>query len=143
MIERIHSFGWAVVVFLTAALFAVHGSKPLPATMPKAVDVNGVWWTISLVDAIDPSNLSMIGLTDCATRHIYISRKSMYPRVTAMHEINHAGVCTNSLTDFLPDNMYYNSTKPGLHEGIYRYSEMWAEILSRNPQLAAWLAEKD
>jgi hypothetical protein len=71
---------------------------------------------------------------------IFLSRESIAPKTIVMHELTHAAVCTDAKGDFLPDNMYYNSVTPEDHEGIYAFTEIWGELLYRNPKLGKWLA---
>jgi hypothetical protein len=113
-------------------------TKTLTQQMPTMVDVNGINWRIQTVTNIGGPNSGTMGLTDCSIRRIWISDESKRKPTVLMHELTHAAVCMDALTGFKVNNMYYNSESNDGHEGIYRFTNIWAEILIRNPKLALY-----
>lgn len=106
--------------------------------MPSEVDVNGVQFHIFLVNQVGPAEDGIVGHTSCSARTIVIARNGLGIRrqTILMHELSHAAVCGD---DFHPNNMYYNSTTNEDHEGIYKFAEIWSEMLRRNPALARYM----
>lgn len=118
---------------------------PAPATvysMPEHLDVNGTNWNIEQVSVVGAASQNLEGYTECATRHIVILRSSEDKHTALMHELSHAMVCTDAGGGFGVNNLYYNSTTSADHEGIYRFTALWAELLHRNPDLAFYLGQK-
>jgi hypothetical protein len=145
-----------IVMFLVAAFIGIgtgfsvyHAITPTPVMhtapigpqMPTQIDVNGTQWRIQLTTTFSDPNMG--GFTDCSLRLIYIKASTDRTRTILMHELSHAAVCMGADMGFHPNNLYFNSTDNGSHEGVYHFSELWAEILYRNPDLAAYLGSKN
>jgi hypothetical protein len=132
---------WIIFIFLAGISLTYYmgfTDKRIPAAMPTTVDVNGVNWKIQQVANIGGPMSDLAGVTECSTKRIFISNGSMRKQTALMHELSHAAVCIDAGGGFMVNNLYYNSLTNLDHEGIYRFSEIWAELLIRNPQLALY-----
>lgn len=124
--------------FVYTVFYLPSGNK-----LPKELDINGVYWRVSEVNKIGTPQTPLAGYTDCARKHIYISRESDRKATSIMHEVSHAVVCTDASEGFTVNNMYYNSKTNDGHEGIYAWSDVWSEILQRNPDLANYIVKQE
>ena len=132
-----------LALLISAGVLASLQGHKASVAMPRHVDVNGVDFAVELVNHIGADSQSLIGYTDCSTRRISISERATDRPGALMHELSHATVCTGALSGFLPLNLYFNSTTGAEHEAIYHFSEMWREMLRRNPDLARYLASEN
>lgn len=115
-------------------------------TMPKHIDVNGIIWRTEQVDQLDiygGDGGNKYAYTRCNIHVISFKIGSPNLRKLLLHELSHAAVCTDTIAGPIPNNFYYNSTTPEAHEGIYNFSDVWAELFYRNPDLANYLGSKD
>jgi hypothetical protein len=82
-----------------------------------------------------------LGETYCQDATILVKKDLPYAeeRDTVMHELLHAGTCTES-KDGKIDNLYYNSSSQDSHEGIYRIAQYITELEYENPELTHYLA---
>ena len=124
-----------IVGFMASALFPC---SPNAHTMPTTVDLNGTQWRIQVVEVLAPD---VVGYTECDKHVIYVLKVQRNIHEALVHELSHAAVCVDGL--FVTNNEYFNQTTNSAHEGIYHFAEIWSEILTRNPQLAAYLGSKE
>jgi len=136
------------VVLLLALTWALTRPAPVAAavkhTMPTTVDVNGINWRVEVVDDLAITGVpAAYAYTRCNIHVVSIKRGSPNYRKLLWHELSHASVCAFIDGDFIPNNLYFNSTTAIAHEGIYNFSDVWSELFYRNPDLAAYLGSKD
>lgn len=107
-------------------------------SMPQTVNVFGTNWTVLEVQ-YPADNNDLLGYTSCQLHMIELKRGYDKTREGLAHELMHAMVCGTASDGYDVNNMYWNSSNPYKHEGIYRMAKAWAELLHENPALAAYL----
>lgn len=141
-------FALGLCAGMVAGMFAIsQNAQPVHAAaaiMPTALDVNGTNWAIEQVPIGQVPAEKADGATNCGMRHIWIAKgyNGSAERRLLMHELTHAMVCTGADNGFSAANMYYNSTTNDDHEGIYKFTILWSELLQRNPGLALYLGNQ-
>ena len=105
-----------------------------------AVYVRGDRWAILTGNHDALLNIiNAYGITDCANKQIYIANSLSKGnlREVVLHELLHAGTCDNKGQTH---NLFYNSSSPENHEGIYKIADYISSLLSNNPDLSKFLS---
>ena len=132
-------FAAAGVIILAIALFWPSPVQAKPAAMPTRLDLGGVQWIVEQVDY--PGDMgSTLGFTRCDTHRIQVKVGLTDARETLLHEMLHAYVCGNGLQGFDVANLYYNSESESKHDGLDAVGYVVEDAISRNPNLASYLA---
>jgi len=108
---------------------------------PHILFIRGHRWVVILDETNYMDNHHIFGETNCKDEEILVKSGLTVAnqRDTLFHEILHAGTCTES-KDGDVNNLYWNSSTPEKHEGIYRLSQYLTELFYENPELVKYLA---
>lgn len=127
---------YILLALVVCALFGYGQDKP-----PSTVLIDGHEWRLEsreYMPILDDGS-GTLGMTYC-DQHLIIYKPRQYDlRKTIIHELFHAGTCTDGDVD----NTYWNSESKAdeHHIGIYRLANFMTNLLRNNPKLAKWLAQ--
>lgn len=115
--------------------------KTATSFLPTTIYIRGHEWSIVTGSPINDQileSLHFYGLTDCKRRDIFLSDDQPISdeRNSLLHELLHAGTCRDGDVH----NLYWNSSSPEAHEGIYRLADYLTDLLHENPELTKYMA---
>jgi hypothetical protein len=133
----------AIWLLVITAMFCPVTEAVSRKDLPAYIWINKFQWNLKIVKKLEPKlSNDTAALTDCKKHTIQIDEKLSGGEMAEaiLHEVMHAFVCADGVID----NRKLNNGdwNPDDHQGIYFAAPKWADFLSQNRKLVAWLQKQ-